>query len=190
MRTNVWQGTSARVESLSLELIRLDNECEILLQSSVRGTVGGRNADPPGAAQTAPNMLLWIYWLGLMRGGGELRHRLSGFSKHKSSPCSANLEEEWNSCCTSVSSLCWQETLSPTALWYLLSMAVFRKLNRFHWCSTAQSGFVLWSWVRWWVRCPVNISLALFYEGGSLSLHRFAETTWEEERHLNTTLLC
>lgn len=70
MRIDVWRGTAARAESLSLELIRMDNECEILLQSSVRGLIGGRKADPSGAVEAFSKQLVtcccesidWVWW--------------------------------------------------------------------------------------------------------------------------------
>lgn len=165
-RINVWGGTAARVECLSLELIRVDNECEILLQSTVRGMIAGRNTDPPGAVEAFSKHLVtccWESFESLWWGGGELRRQPTSLSKRKSSSCSANLEEEWSSCCSSVSSLCWQELFSPeaqtsSALWYLLSSAVFGELKCFHWCSAAQWGFVLWSRVGCWVKCPVSSS--------------------------------
>lgn len=51
-------AAAAGAESLSLELIRMDNGCEILLQSTVRGMIGGRNTDPSGAAEAFSKQLV------------------------------------------------------------------------------------------------------------------------------------
>lgn len=113
---------------LSLELIRTDNECEILLQSAERGMILQALRR---RFQTPRNMLLWNYWLGVMRGGGELRGQLTSLSKRKSSPCSANLEEEWRSCCSSVlAGVALACSLSSFSCWGLLC----RRLNHLQWC--------------------------------------------------------
>lgn len=51
-------GTAARAQPLSLELIRMDNGCEILLQSAVRGMIGGRNTDASGAVEAFSKQLV------------------------------------------------------------------------------------------------------------------------------------
>lgn len=55
---DVRRGTAATVDCLSLELIRMDNECEILPQFSVLGLIGRRDADPPGAAEAFSKQLI------------------------------------------------------------------------------------------------------------------------------------